>query len=99
MARLYGQVGILTIKSERIMIAKISVSTEQVKWYAKAALNGFETLALETAAECAQSNLRALVLYLEAFDNTNDAVPVDVVGGVKPIIVLENVVGNSECRD
>jgi hypothetical protein len=81
------------------MIAKISVSTEQIRWYAQAALNVYETLDVETAAEVAQSKLRALILYLEAFDNTDNAIAVNIKSGVKPIIVLENVIGNSEGRD
>ena len=81
------------------MLAKISASNEQVRWYAQAALNAYETLDLETAAEVAQSELRALVRYLDALDNTDSAVAVNVVGGVEPIIVLEALITNCQSRD
>lgn len=81
------------------MLAKIEPSVEQIRWYAQAALNGFETLDLEMAAECAKSELRALLLYLEAFDNTDNAVAVLVKSGVEPSIVLESLICDSESRD
>ena len=81
------------------MIAKVTSSIEQIKWYAQSALNGFETLDLAMAAECAQSELRALIRYCEAFDNTDNTVAVLVNGGVEPKIVLECFVGDGERRD
>ena len=81
------------------MIAKVVPSIEQVKWYVKAALNGFETLELETAAEMAQGNLRGLLAYLEAFDNADNSVAVSFVGGVEQVIVFEGFVRDSEDGD
>src|ERR1044072_7816267 len=81
------------------MLVKISASNEQIRWYAQAALNGFETLDLETAAEVAQSELRALIRYLDALDNADNTVVVDVVGGVEPRIVLKSLVCDRTHRD
>jgi hypothetical protein len=81
------------------VIARIEPSIEQIKWYVQAALNGFETLDLETAAEVAQSKLRALLRYCEAFDNTNKALAVSLASGVKPIIVLEGLVNDGQGGD
>lgn len=81
------------------MIANLTASVEQIRHYAESALNGFETLDLETAAECAQGNLRGLLTYLDALDNTDSAVAVQVMGGVKPLIVLERLIGNGESGD
>lgn len=81
------------------MLATLVVNVGQVRWYAQAALNGFETLDLETAAEVAQSELRALIRYLDALDNTENAVAVNICGGVKPLIVLEDFVRDGEGRD
>lgn len=81
------------------MIVKISPSLEQIRWHVQAALNGFETLDPASAAECAKSELRALILYLDALDNTDDAVAILIEGGVKPKIVLEGLVGDCQSRD
>jgi hypothetical protein len=81
------------------VIANLTASVEQVRWHAQAALNGFETLDLETAAACAQSELRALILYLDALDNTDKTVSVFVKRGVKPEVVLEGIVGDGEGGD
>jgi 6-phosphogluconolactonase/glucosamine-6-phosphate isomerase/deaminase len=81
------------------MLVTLAVNVEQVRWYAQAALNSFETLDLETAAEVAQSELRALIRYLDAIDNTENTVAVNVCGGVKPLIVFENLVSDGESSD
>jgi len=81
------------------MQLSLTPSVSQIRWYIESALNGFETLSLETAASEAQSELRALLRYLDALDSTNDAVAVLISGGVKPIIKLEGCVSDSEGRD
>jgi hypothetical protein len=74
------------------MQARIIPDIEQIRYYAQGAMNGFETLDRETAVECAKSELAALLRYLVAFDNTDNAVPVLVSGSIKPRIVVESVV-------
>jgi hypothetical protein len=81
------------------VIAKIEPSVEQIRWYAQAALNGFETLDLETAAEMARGNLRSLLLYLEAFDNADNTIVVSLVGGVKQVIEPEGLVRDTKSGD
>lgn len=78
------------------MQASLIPSVSQIRWHVESALNGFETLNLETAASEAQSELRALLRYLDALDNTNDVVVVLISSGVKPIIELKGFIGDSE---
>jgi len=77
---------------------KVSVipSVSQIRYYAQSALNSFDTLDAETAATVAQSDLRALIRYLDALDHADDASAVFVSGGVKPVIVLEDFICDGE---
>ena len=76
------------------MIAKLTLDSSQIKYYAQSALYSFETLDLEMAAECAKCNLQTLLRYLDAFDNENNTVSILIVGDIKPNIVIESIIGN-----
>ena len=80
------------------MAGKIS-ATEQIRWHAQLALNGFETLDLETAAAEAQSELRALLRLLDGLGGTDGAAPVLNAVGVEPIVEVESVGSHIEVRD
>ena len=81
------------------MIAQLQPSISQIRFYAEAALNVFETLDGELAAEVVQGELRSLVRYLDAFDNTNNAVFIHWVGEVELDIKIEDFVRNLESGD
>lgn len=71
------------------MIAKISASPSQVRWFANSALSGFDDLSLEDAVENAKHDLRALLAYLDALDAADDPV-LELLGKpVEPGVRLE----------
>ena len=78
------------------MLVNFTANVEQIRWHAQSALNGFETLDLETAAYEAQSELRALLRYLDGLDSANSAPPIFLSVGVKSVVIIEGVGGNVE---
>ena len=52
------------------MIGKMTPHPDQIRWYAKSALNGFETLEPADAIENARFDLRSLLAYLDRADDT-----------------------------
>lgn len=75
------------------MIAKITPSADQVRWYAQSALNGFKTLSAEDAIENATADLQAMLAYLSALDAADDAVLVLGIEAIKSGVRLEVDVG------
>jgi hypothetical protein len=78
------------------MQARLIPDIEQIRCYAQGALGAFETLDMETAVECAMSELNALLRYLVAFDYTDNAIPVLISSGIEPRIVVEGVVSDGQ---
>jgi hypothetical protein len=61
------------------MIVKLTPHPDQIRHWVQDALNAFETLDHETAAEIAKSDMRSILAYL---DRTEDAV---TVLGIVPV--------------
>lgn len=55
------------------MRLKLIPHPDQIRWYANAALSGFDTLSPEQAAQVARDSVRGLLEYLDALDATDDA--------------------------
>lgn len=77
---------------------KVSVfpHPDQVRLYAKSALNGFETLSDEDAIENAKCDLRSLLDYLTGLDRADYAVPIFGIETVKTGRPYELVAGKSD---
>lgn len=58
------------------MIVSLSLSSDQIRYYAESALNGFETLTPDHAIENARSEIGAMVEYLNALSPADNAVPI-----------------------
>ncbi len=75
------------------MIVKLAAHPDQIRYWAQSALNAFNTLDPETAAEVASADLRALLSYL---DRTENAVTVLGIAPVEAGIGDELPVGNPQ---
>ena len=78
------------------MIGKMTPHPDQIRWYAKSALNGFETLEPEDAIENARFDLRSLLAYL---DRADDTVRILLVEPIESRIDGERLIGHSETGD
>lgn len=78
------------------MIAQLLADLPQIRWYAQGALNGFETLSPELAAEHAIGTLQSLIRYLDAFDDKNNSVAISIVEGIEPNVVLEGLLRDTQ---
>jgi hypothetical protein len=73
------------------MLVSVGISAEQVRYYAKSALNGFDDLAPSDGIANARSEIRALLAYIDALSPTDDTVPVfglSVVDGSRRLVRL-----------
>lgn len=70
------------------MIARLVPDTSQLRFWTQSALNAFDTLDLETAAEVAQADLSAILTYLDALQRA-DAIPVSRGRQIEAGITLE----------
>ena len=59
------------------------MSVDRIRYLARNALNGFDTLDLETAAEMARADLADLLAELDRADVANDAVT------IPPVLTVE----------
>lgn len=50
------------------MIARLTISADQIRWWAQSGLNGFDTLSHDLAVENAKADLTAILAYLDALD-------------------------------
>jgi hypothetical protein len=78
------------------MQVKIIPSTSQIRYCVESALSGFETLDTELAVSEACSELRALLRYLDAVDNADSTSNVLVSKRIKPRIIFEDALCNTE---
>ena len=78
------------------MIAAVSPSSEQIRYYALSALNGFDDLDVIDAISNAKSELCALVSYLDALAPTDDAVPIFGLRVIDGGARLERLGGNAQ---
>ncbi len=81
------------------MIATLSVSPSQIRWFAQSALNGFDDLSRDDAVENAKHDLRSLLAYLDALDGANDPVLELGVKSIEPGVRLEVRARNVEVAD
>ena len=70
------------------MIARLIPDPSQLRFWAQSALNAFDTLDCETAAEIARADIHSLLDYLAALEGA-DAVTVSSGGQVEARIALE----------
>jgi hypothetical protein len=73
------------------MLVGLCPSIEQLRYYVRSALCGFEDLDVDTAIENARSELSALLAYLDVLATTNDAIPVfglSVINGSARIVPI-----------
>lgn len=64
------------------MLVSVHASPNQLRWWLRSALNGFDDLDPDAAIENARADLAAALEYLDRLDATEDAV---AVFGVVPI--------------
>jgi len=70
------------------VIARLIPDTSQLRFYAQSALNGFDTLDPEDAAENAKADLRSLLAYIGALDGA-DAVPILGIAQIEARVASE----------
>lgn len=81
------------------MLVRLLPSSDQVRWYAQTALNGFDTLDLIDAVENAKNDLQAILAYLDALDRANDAVLVPGIKSIESGVRLELAIGKLDQPD
>ncbi len=77
----------------------LTLSAEQVRYYALSALHGFDDLDAETATLNAKSELTGLLNYLDALAPTDNAVPVFGLRIVDGPARLERIGCNAQIDD
>ena len=78
------------------MIARMSPHIDQIRWYVRSALNGFDTLDHEDAVGNAKSDLTSLLAYL---DRADKAVRVLLVEAVESRVGCEPVIRQHDRSD
>jgi hypothetical protein len=78
------------------MIARMSPHIDQIRWYVRSALNGFDTLDHEDAIENAKGDLTSLLAYLDRADKAVRVLPVEVV---EPRVGCESVTRQHDRSD
>lgn len=62
------------------MIAKITIHSDQIRWWVESALAAFDTLSHDEAIEHATAELTALLEYLEALDCEDNSLLIKLIG-------------------
>lgn len=75
------------------MIGRLCPHSDQIRWYAQSALNGFDDLTPDDAIENAKHDLRSLLAYL---DRADDTVRVFLVETVESEIRNETVIDEGQ---
>ena len=81
------------------MIARLTASPAQLRWYVQSALNGFDDLASRDAIENAKHDLRSLLAYLDALDRADNPVLEFPVEAVETGVNLEVLIGQPQSTD
>lgn len=81
------------------MIVGVIPSSEQVRYYAASALNGFDTLDPETAIANARSELSAMLEYLAALSAAKHTIPVLGLRIINGCAGLEPIGGDLQIND
>lgn len=81
------------------MLVQLAPSTAQIRYYAEAALAGFADLDDATAIENAQSELRAMLQYLDDLSSADNPIPILGLSVVNGGGRLELVCRGADCHD
>lgn len=81
------------------MLVALAPSSDQIRYYAASAMNGFETLDAATAIENARDDLSALLRYLDALAAANHPIPVFGCGVFDGEARLERIGSSAQLDD